>query len=92
MRAVKVVLVLLAVLLVASCASQPVPPASDAPGLLMGFLHGCIAPFSLIGSFFSPSVRMYAYPNAGVVYDLGFFLGIAALTSGSVFSVSIKRS
>ncbi len=93
MRTVKVVLILLAALMVASCASQPVPPGSDVPGFFRGFLHGVIAPFSLIGSFFSSSVRMYAYPNAGVVYDVGFFLGLAALTGGGgFFRLSIKRS
>lgn len=90
MRAANVVLAILAVLLLAGCAAQPAAPGADLPGFFTGFWHGLIAPFSLIGSFFS-SVRMYAYPNGGVIYDLGFLLGLATLGSGGAFNISIIR-
>ena len=45
-------LVLLAtsVLLLQSCATQPVPPVPDPPGFLLGLLHGFLILFSFIGS------------------------------------------
>jgi hypothetical protein len=62
------------VLLIASCATQPIPHANDAPGFLMGLGHGFLIFFSLIGSLFW-DIRIYAFPNNGGWYDLGFFLG-----------------
>jgi hypothetical protein len=47
----------------------------------MGFWHGLTILFSLIGSIFT-DVRIYAFPNSGGWYDLGFFLG-SALFLGS---------
>lgn len=47
----------------------------------MGFLHGFIIVFSLIGSIFT-DVRIYAFPNSGFWYDLGFFLGASAFLGG----------
>jgi hypothetical protein len=49
--------------------------------VLSGFLHGLLMFFSLIGSLFT-DVRIYAFPNSGVWYDVGFFLGAAALLGG----------
>ncbi len=67
-------LVAAALLLLAACAHQPGPLAPDAPGLLVGFFHGFIAIISLIGSIFL-DVRIYAFPNDGFWYDLGFVIG-----------------
>jgi len=68
---------LVAMLLVASCAHQPPAPASDLPGFFLGLLHGYISLFSLIASLFV-DIRIYAYPNSGWWYDLGFILGVMA--------------
>jgi hypothetical protein len=68
---------LVAMLLVASCAHQPPVPASDLPGFFLGLLHGYISLFSLIASLFV-DIRIYAYPNSGWWYDLGFILGVMA--------------
>ena len=68
---------LVAMLLVASCAHQPPAPGSDLPGFFLGLLHGYISLFSLIASLFV-DVRIYAYPNSGWWYDLGFILGVMA--------------
>jgi hypothetical protein len=57
-----------------SCAHQPAPGAQDVPGFLMGLVHGFICPGSLISSVFN-DVRIYAFPNSGGLYDLGFTLG-----------------
>lgn len=45
------------------------------PGFLMGLWHGLVAPLSLIARFFL-DIEMYALPNSGVTYDLGFLIGI----------------
>lgn len=73
---------ILAACLVASCATQP--PAAhipEVPVFLYGFLHGFIAPFSLVASIFY-DVRIYAFPNNGGWYDFGYILGIATLCGG----------
>ena len=66
----------------AACAHQP-PPLGfvDAPGFFGGLWHGLIAPLAFVASLFS-KVRMYAFPNSGVWYDLGFLLGIGAWGGG----------
>lgn len=56
----------------AGCAAQPA--AHGGPGFFLGLLHGLLALFSLLGSLFLP-VRIYAFPNSGFGYDLGFVLG-----------------
>lgn len=63
------------------CASQPPVSGGEVPGFFMGFLHGFIIVFSLIGSIFT-DVRIYAFPNSGFWYDLGFFLGASAFLGG----------
>ena len=66
----------------ASCAKQPPPVEGDAPSLLSGFMHGFIALPSLLASLLM-EVRVYAFPNSGFWYDLGFcagfILGIALI-------------
>jgi hypothetical protein len=80
-RVITIAFVLAASALLAACATQPSPAPGDAPGFWLGLLHGAIAPFSLIASFFY-DVRMYAFPNSGWWYDFGFFLGIAGAAGG----------
>lgn len=78
----KIISVLLLTLLIAtSCGSQPYSNP-DAPGFFMGIIHGVISPLTLIISFFS-EIRMYSFPNTGVWYDLGFYIGIAILGGGA---------
>lgn len=54
----------------------------NAPGILLGFLHGLIALPALVGSLLL-EIRIYAFPNSGFLYDLGFcvgfFLGIGLM-------------
>ncbi|MGA7803030.1 hypothetical protein, partial [Bradyrhizobium sp.] len=61
-------------LVLSSCATQPSASGYDAPGFLLGLVHGFLCLFSLIGSFFW-DVRVCEYPNAGRWYDAGFVLG-----------------
>jgi len=63
-------------LALSACATQPTPEAFEPPGFLMGILHGFLSLFSLIGSLFW-DVRVYAFPNSGRWYDVGFLLGAA---------------
>jgi len=70
-------------LILAACAAQPPPASMEVPGFWWGLLHGFIAPFSLIGSFFNPDIRAYAAPNSGWWYDLGFVMGMLALGGGA---------
>jgi hypothetical protein len=73
-------------LLLAACATQPVQSVPDAPGFWRGLVHGIIAPFALIASPFT-DVRIYAVPNSGWWYDLGFFIGIAGASgSGATYA------
>src|SRR5689334_4095117 len=67
--------VLVLVVLVSGCASQP-PPSPLAPGFLAGLGHGLVAPIAFLVSLLNPDVRVYAFPNAGVGYDFGFLVGL----------------
>jgi hypothetical protein len=79
MRYVRItVIVLAAATLLAACATQPAPTAFDPPGFWSGLLHGAIAPFALIASLFK-EIRIYAFPNSGWWYDLGFVIGAGAV-------------
>jgi len=68
----------------AGCATQPPTTALDSPGFLMGLLHGIVVPFSFIGSLLSRDIRIYAFPNSGVLYDFGFLLGVSARAWGGI--------
>jgi hypothetical protein len=68
--------------LLAACASQPDPASYGAPGFFMALAHGFLAPFALIGGIFM-DVRVYAFPNSGWWYDLGFLLGLGVWGGGA---------
>ena len=61
--------------LIAGCATQPHPEAYDPPGFFLAIVHGLTAPLALIGGLVL-DVRVYAFPNSGWLYDLGFMLGL----------------
>jgi hypothetical protein len=56
--------------------SEPIA-AWDPPGFFHGLWHGLLAPWTLVIRFFLP-IKMYAVPNSGWFYDLGFLIGVAA--------------
>ena len=64
-------------LFVAGCGFVGTTPISpyDPPGFLLGIWHGLLAPWTLIIRFFL-DIKMYAVPNSGWFYDLGFLLGV----------------
>ncbi len=59
--------------MLASCATQPSPTAIDPPGFFMGIIHGFLVIPAFFMSIFT-DVRIYAFPNSVLGYDLGFFL------------------
>jgi hypothetical protein len=64
------------------CATQPAPTGGGGvPGFWMGLVHGFIAFFSLVSEPFTHH-RIYAFPNSGGLYDLGFVLGAGGLFGG----------
>jgi len=77
-----------------ACATQPPPTAAAPPGFWLGLLHGFTALFALVGEPFT-SYRVYAFPNSGGLYDLGFVLGAAFAFGGSArgsFRLRVMRS
>jgi hypothetical protein len=48
---------------------------NDPPGFFSALVHGLTAPVALLVSLFSDA-RIYAYPNSGFSYDLGYLVGI----------------
>jgi hypothetical protein len=44
-------------------------------------LHGFTICFSFVGSIFM-DVRIYAFPNSGFFYDLGYLIGAALFLGG----------
>jgi hypothetical protein len=82
----------LMLLLVACTATQlPVSSDGDVPGFWFGLWHGFIAPITFFISLFPNDLRIYAYPNADLWYDLGFMLGISGF-SGGIFAGSRRRN
>jgi hypothetical protein len=77
-RKIPIILIsVLALIFITGCAHQPpsgVHP--DAPGFLFGLWHGFTILFSFIASIFT-DIRIYAFPNSGFTYDLGYFLGVS---------------
>lgn len=76
------------VLLLAGCATQPAAQAT-APGFFAGFLHGLVAIGALFASLFW-DVRIYAYPNSGFGYDLGFAIGFTLFLTAAMLSVMAR--
>jgi hypothetical protein len=61
-------------LFLTGCATQPSPAAPGAPGFFPGIFHGLVALPALLASVLLP-IRIYAFPNDGFWYDLGFCVG-----------------
>jgi hypothetical protein len=76
-----VVLAVALVMVVSACAHQPGPlNYGDLPGFFSGVWHGLVLPFAFVASIFT-DIRMYAFPNSGVWYDLGLLIGLGAWAS-----------
>ena len=73
----KISSVLLIPLLLTGCtfAGDSSTLTAETPGFFMGIWHGIVAPYTLIARFFL-DIKMYAVPNSGFTYDIGFLLGV----------------
>jgi hypothetical protein len=77
--------VMLVLATLASCAHQPEPAASDVPGFFVALFHGFSAPVTLLLGWLWEG-RIYAFPNSGWVYDLGFMIGLSVWGGGAAAS------
>jgi hypothetical protein len=78
--------VLLGLAALASCASQPAPSGvSDVPGFFQALFHGFAAPVTLVLGWLWDG-RIYAFPNTGWFYDLGFMIGLGVWGGGAAAS------
>ena len=73
-------LLILAVLFLGSCATQTPNPHMDSvvmiPGFWEGMWHGLISWIMLVTEPLDPH-RIFAYPNNGGYYDLGWMIGVS---------------
>ncbi len=83
-------LVLLVVILLASCAPGPntSEKTPDAQGKIAGFWlglwQGLISPVTFVISIFSKSVRLYEVHNNGSWYNFGFVIGAGLFLQGGI--------
>lgn len=73
-------LLLLVLFLVTSCA--PVGMTGQQYGFLYGIAQGFISPFALIAKLLGANIGVYAENNTGMLYWLGYVLGILILLGG----------
>lgn len=52
-------------------------------GFWLGLWHGLIAPIAFIVSIFNKAVNVYEVHNSGLLYNLGFILGLSVSLGGS---------
>lgn len=65
--------------------------AENRAGFFAGLWHGIIAPITLIWQIFNREVRIYECFNNGILYDLGFFIGVAGNAGTSFYGGCRKR-
>jgi hypothetical protein len=80
--------VVLAVVLLSSCAPGPNALANSASddgvvaGFWRGWWNGFISPVTFVISLFNPKVQIYEVHNNGGWYNFGFILGAMAIFGG----------
>jgi len=55
-----------------------------------GLVHGFLMFFSLIASLFT-DIRIYAFPNNGFLYDLGYVIGASIFLGGGGAGASKRK-
>lgn len=87
--AVLVVILLIALVLLTSCAPGPneyedtaQPEGGQPAGFWLGLWHGAIAPVTFIISLFNDNVGMYEVHNNGGWYNAGFLFALGAIWGG----------
>ena len=93
MRSARLVAILAAALALGACAATQATGSVEAvaPGFWLGLWHGFIFPVAFIVSLFVDNVALYAVPNNGGWYDLGYFIGIVFLGVGARKTRTIYR-
>lgn len=83
----RIALAVIVILLALTGCAEPVAGGvqAGAPGFLYGLAHGFLLPVTFIAGFFF-EVAVYASPNNGWPYDLGFLIGVMVLFGGSAGS------
>lgn len=82
-RRIFLVGVMVALATLASCASQPDPTGSlGVPGFFTAIFHGFASPVTLFFGWLWDG-RIYAFPNTGWFYDLGFMIGLSLWGGGA---------
>ena len=77
----KVPIFILAGAVLSACAYVPPMAQPSPPGFFIGLFHGFISPFTVFLAIFT-DIQMYASPNVGNWYDLGFLLGASCILGG----------
>ena len=75
------ILLLAMAAILSACAYVPPMEAPAVPGFWAGLFHGFISPFTVILAIFT-DIQMYASPNRGNWYDVGFLLGASCILGG----------
>jgi len=88
---VKVMLLVSVFVLLSSCATHMTESSGEPPGFLLGLFHGVTIFFTLVGSFFT-DYRIYAFPNSGLWYDVGFVMGASLFLGGGAASGAASSS
>lgn len=83
-------LFVLSAILFTACATQSVSNVASPPGFLHGLFHGFIILFSFIASLFT-DYEIYAFPNTGFGYNLGFLIGTMLFWGGGGASSKRRR-
>jgi hypothetical protein len=80
MKTKLIIPVCLGILLLAGCTPEPVAPPADGDtavaGFWLGLWHGFTILFTFVISLFNDSVGIYATPNSGNLYNLGYLFGV----------------
>lgn len=79
--------------------SQQAAQGGSVAEVVLGFWHGLIAPVTLVGEIINELVPallpwtfgMYEKQNTGLLYDVGFFVGLFATPSFLTAGVSRRR-
>ena len=76
-KTLRVIAVISILLLLAACGFVGTEPITvwEPPGIFYGVWHGLLAPWTLLFRLFM-DIKMYAVPNTGWFYDLGFLIGV----------------
>jgi hypothetical protein len=89
------ILLLIAVLILATSCAHVQPDINCLTGKIYGFWnglwHGMIAGITFIGSLFNHDIAVYAVNNNGAWYNFGFLLGVGGSCGGGVRYTSKRK-